>query len=103
MSIPVLPLEPLEAAADDDYLVIIARWDKETDRQITIQDFVQNGESFIPVFSDEAHFDAETMGSGYESEGVLIKRSLLKEILEGRELLILNPGSDAIRLRKGDL
>jgi len=85
------------------YVVIIARWSDPESKRIDVQNFVQGGESFIPLFSDEAHFLAETKGSGFEHEGVSIKCDLFLSMLKGNELLILNPGSpNPLKLRKAD-
>ena len=86
-----------------DTLVIIGWWDNEEDRHITIQDFVRDGERFIPLFSDVERFKAEATGSGFEDKGLEIGRNFLRDLLNGDELLILNPASEAIRLRKADL
>lgn len=90
---------------DEDGLYIIARWTDEDSNTITIQDFYKDdGRHFIAVWSDERHFLEENRGNQFEREGVWIKRTLLKEMLTGDELLILNPGStNPIELRKGDL
>ena len=94
-----------KAAADGDsvpalikrllsqHVYIIASWDNPQSRSIRIQDFVRNGRPFIPVFSDEAHFKAETKGSDFESKGVSIDGNLFASLLRGDELVVLNPGS----------
>lgn len=85
------------------HVVIIARLSDPKSNRIVIQDFKQGGESFIPLFSDEAHFLTETKGSGFEHEGVSINCDLLLSMLKGDELLILNPGSsNPLKLRKSD-
>lgn len=86
-----------------DEVMVIARWEGPESRAITLQDFVANGHSFIPIFSDEAHFKAETVGSGFERQGVAIKRQLLASLLRGDEVLVLNPGSTNRRLSKADI
>jgi hypothetical protein len=85
------------------HVVIIARWSDPESNRIVVQDFIQGGESFIPLFSDEVHFRAETKNSGFEHEGVSIKCDLFLSMLKGDELLILNPGSpNPVKLRKAD-
>ena len=86
-----------------DRLVVISHWPSEEGNTLVLQDFVANGESFIPIFSDEEHFRKETRGSDFEAQGVSIDRHLLLSLLTGTELLILNPGSTNERLRKADL
>jgi len=75
------------------HVYIIASWDNPQSKSLRIQDFVRNGRPFIPVFSDEAHFKAETKGSGFESKGISIDGNLFASLLKGDELIVLNPGS----------
>lgn len=75
------------------HVVIIATWTSGAAKKISIQDFVRNGQSFIPVFSDQQHFKDETRGSGFEGKGVSIDANLFATLLKGDELLVLNPGS----------
>lgn len=87
-----------------EMVVVIARLSDDSSKVIALQDFVTNGESFVPIFSDIDQFRSQTKGSGFESQGVEIARNLLAAILRGDELLILNPGSDnPARLQKADL
>jgi hypothetical protein len=86
-----------------DRLVVIARWGSPDGHEITLQDFVADGRSFIPIFSDEARFKAEAVGSGFENQGVVIDTALLASILTGEETLVLNPGSTNRTLSKADL
>lgn len=92
----------MSALLQDD-IVVIGWWTDESSNKIVLQDFVRDGHSFIPIFSDEDRFRAETAGSGFESKGLAIKRRLLHSILRGDEVLVLNPGSDAVRLCRADL
>ena len=105
---PQEKMDSLNAAAQSDpgkrqkmlhtlmsgHLFIIASWDNPQSNAISIQDFVRDGQSFIPVFSDEAHFKSEIAGSGFETKGVSIDAHLFASILRGNELLVLNPGSN---------
>lgn len=75
-------------------IVIIASWENLESQVIKIQDFVRNGQLFIPVFSDVEHFKAEIKGSGFEDKGVSIDANLFASMLNGFELIILNPGSN---------
>ena len=93
-------LQPISVPADfeaarsalPEEVVIIARWQDEHSSDITIQDFVAEGRSFIPVFTDEMNFDSQIKGSGFEDQGVLIRTDVFLSILRGGELLIVNPG-----------
>jgi hypothetical protein len=84
-------------------IVIIARWPDIKGKTIVIQDFKRGEEDFIPIFSDVAHFKAEAAGSGFEHQGVEIDLRLFLSILRGDELLVLNPASAKLHLRKSDL
>ena len=88
---------------DADFVVIVATWDDPQGRNIVIQDFVRDGRAFIPIFSDEARFKAETAGSGFEDKGVRIRKDLLRGLLKGDEHLVLNPGTDARTITRADL
>jgi len=84
-------------------VVVIARAPNPNGNIIAFQDFVVEGEKVIPIFSDAAHFKAEAAGSGFEHEGMEIDLKLLVSILRGYELLVLNPASTKLHLRKSDL
>lgn len=86
------------------HVTIIASWTSVESKTITIQDFLRNGQSFIPFFSDQEHFKQETSGSGFEDKGVSIDANLFASILKGHETLILNPGSSLpIEFRASEL
>jgi hypothetical protein len=80
--------------------VIIASWTDPTSHNITVQTFVVDGKRFIPIFSDFEHFRHESVGSGFEDQGVEIERSFLVSLLNGDELLVLNPGSTKFQFNK---
>jgi len=83
-------------------LVIIASWDSPESHTMTVQDFVRDGVTFIPLFSDLTHFREETKNSGFESRGCEIDRQLMLSILKGNERFVLNPGSKAVQLSPAD-
>jgi hypothetical protein len=87
-----------------DKVVVIGGWDDADSRSLRLQNFVANGESFIPIFSDEVAFKQQVQGSGFENAGLAIDRDLLLSVLTGDELLVLDPGcSNPVKLRKADL
>lgn len=75
------------------HVVIIATWTSGASKTLNVQDFMRNGKSFIPIFSDQQHFKSETKGSGYEQKGVSIDANMMASLLKGHETLVLNPGS----------
>jgi hypothetical protein len=54
--------------------------------------FDQPERSFIPVFSDRKTFDQEAYGTGFEGKAITISAAQFSTLLEGDELVILNPG-----------
>lgn len=87
------------------HLYIIASWDNPQAKSLKIQDFLRpDGQSFIPIFSDEQQFRQAVAGSGFEQHGVAIDGNLFASLLNGDELLWLNPSSQlAIELWAKDL
>lgn len=87
-----------------DQIIVIGGWEDPASRSFRLQSFVTNGESFIPIFSDEAAFERQVEGSGFEDDGLAIDRKMLLSILSGDELLVLNPGDpNPVRMTKADL
>jgi hypothetical protein len=85
-----------------DSVVAIGGWDNEDSDFIRLQDFIIDGESIIPIFADEAAFDRQTHGSGFEALGIIVK--LHFSFLRGDEILMLNPGDPKpLKLRPTDL
>lgn len=74
-------------------IVIIATWADDQADEITIQDFRRDGDSFIPIFSDEESFDRDLAGTPFATSGVVIKTDLFLSMMRGGELLILDAGS----------
>lgn len=87
-----------------DEIIVIGGWEDANSRSLRLQNFVANGESFIPIFSNEAGFKQQVQGSGFEDAGLVIERDLLVSMLHGDELLVLDPGGpNPVKLRKADL
>lgn len=96
--------ERMAAASEDDWLVIIADWEDEADNKINIQDFILDGEPYIPIFSSVDSFRQQAAGSDFLEKGVMIRKVLLSEILPRDEVLILDPGSaNPVRLTAKDI
>lgn len=86
-----------------EMVVIIAYLGAQNSHDIKVQDFIKDGERFIPIFVDQERFRAELLGSQYEAHGVAVRLELLVELLTGDEVLILHPAAEAIRLSRTDL
>jgi hypothetical protein len=87
-----------------EQVFVIGQWVDPRSKTITLQEFKQGDESFIPIFSDENHFRDETKDSGFEDQGIARDRDFFISVLRGDELLIMNPGSsNPTRLRKSDI
>lgn len=76
-------------------VIVIASWNDEQSRSITIQDFIRDDKSFIPVFTNEEKFKNQAKGSSFEDSGVLINSDLLLSMMHGGEHLIVDPGGNA--------
>ncbi|HTI66877.1 MAG TPA: hypothetical protein VL460_04940 [Caulobacteraceae bacterium] len=87
-----------------DMVYLIARIPNREGHVIDVQDFIRNGEAYIPVFSDKEGLQAFVRGTKYERWGLGIDTGLLFTFLRGDELLVLNPQSlEPRRLGKADL
>ncbi|QJP13727.1 SseB family protein [Starkeya sp. ORNL1] len=85
-------------------VVVIGGWEDEQSHFIRLQDFIIDGEKVIPIFSDEAEFKRQALGSGFEKQGLIIKLDFLLSFLRGDELFILNPGDpEPLKLTTADL
>jgi hypothetical protein len=59
---------------------------------------------FIPVFSDRRIFDQEAFGTGFEGKAMAIDASRFAALLQGDEVVILNPGHrPAIEFKASEL
>ncbi len=73
--------------------VVIGRWDDPSASKLTLQDFIIEGRSTIPIFSDEASFKQQATGTPFERDGLVIAGGLLLSMLKDDDRLILDPGS----------
>ena len=74
-----------------DEVVVIAWWDDPNDNMINIQDFIKDGESYIPVFTSTEIAKQQTAGSEYTDQLVEIKTGFFVSLLKGTETLVFNP------------
>ena len=89
---PVLAEKNMPDEIRQPSIIIIARLGPLQSHDITIQDFVINGENVIPIFPDMAAFREQNAGSKFIDQAVEIHLPLLIGLLHGNEILILNPG-----------
>ena len=88
---------PVDPGTGRRRVTIIGELGDDRSSDITIQDFVIEGETVIPVFSSASAFSTQTEGSPYAGKGIEIDLALLQNILRGDEILMLDPGSPARR------
>lgn len=72
-------------------IIILSEELEGKSNNINIQDYVQNGISFIPVFTSIENFNESTKGQ-VKNPKVEIDGVFLLSILQGKELLRVNPG-----------
>jgi hypothetical protein len=72
-------------------IVILSKDLERMSNNINIQDFIKDGVSFIPVFTSIEKFDESTKGD-VKNPKVEIEGIFLLSILQGTELLKVNPG-----------
>lgn len=83
-------------------LVIILSEDLQNESHtISIQDYVENGKSFIPIFSSIERFNESTKGM-VSNPKIEIDGIFLLSILKGNEVLRLNPGLNDEQLYSSD-
>ena len=84
-------------------VIILSEELKGNENLINIQDYVENGKSFIPIFSSIEKFDESTQGN-VNNQKIEIDGIFLLSIMNGTETLKLNPGlKDEIVFNSGKL
>lgn len=69
-----------------------------------VQDYIENGKSFIPVFSTPEKFKESTQGADLGKKIIEINPYLLLSVTNGEETLRINPGlSDETYFKASDL
>jgi hypothetical protein len=88
-----------------DYVTIILAGELDPkSKNITVQDYVENGKSFIPVFSTPDKFKESTNGADLGKKIIEISPYLILSVLNGKETLRINPGlPDEIYFNASDL
>lgn len=72
-------------------IVILSEGLDINSNKLNIQDYIQDGKSFIPIFSSMEKFNESTQGQ-VKNEKIEIDGFLLLSVLKGNETLKLNPG-----------
>ena len=72
-------------------VVILSEELKDDSNTITLQDYIENGKSFIPIFSTIDKFNESTKES-VKNPKIEINGMFLLSLLKGNETLRLNPG-----------
>lgn len=80
-------------SADDMVTIVLAQKPQENDIHLTIQDFVINGQSMVPLFTSPELFQQSLQGRDFPYPVVEIRFGLLVEMLEGSETILVNPGT----------
>jgi hypothetical protein len=76
----------------DKVTIILASELDTTSNNIDVQDYVENGNSFIPVFSSPDKFKESTKGADLGKKIIEINPYLFLSVLSGKETLRINPG-----------
>ena len=85
-------------------VIVIAPNIEPESKNLTLQDFVIEGQNVIPFFLDGDSFNDQIRGSGFERDGIEIDTHVLAGVLRGVEVFVLNPGGEAPqRFGAGDL
>ena len=84
-------------------VIILSEELKGNENLINIQDYVENGKSFIPIFSSIEKFNESTQGN-VSNQKIEIDGIFLLSIMNGTETLKLNPGlKDEVVFNSGKL
>jgi len=71
---------------------------------LNVQDYIENGKSFIPIFSSPEKFKESTKGADLGKKIIEINPYLLLSVLSGKETLRINPTlSDETYFNASDL
>ena len=83
-------------------VIILSEELKGNSSVINIQDYIENGKPFIPVFSSIEKFNESTKGN-IKNPKIEIDGIFLLSILNGKETLKLNPGLEDETIFKSEL
>jgi hypothetical protein len=84
-------------------IIILSEALDEKSNKINVQDYIQNGKSYVPVFTSIEKFNESTL-SHVKNQKVEIKGMFLLSLLHGNETLRINPGlNDEVNLQASEL
>lgn len=72
-------------------IVILSKELEGTSNAINIQDYIENGKSFIPVFTSKDKFTESTQGVDIGKPKIEIDGIFLLSLMKGSETLRINP------------
>jgi|ERR1043166_3403180 hypothetical protein len=87
----VSPRSKLQETLPEMLIVVLSKPLDPNGQTISLQDFVVNGESIIPLFTSEAPFRQSTGGVDLGRPVMAISRDLLASLLHGNEVFLLDP------------
>lgn len=74
-------------------LIVILSRELEGDSKIlSLQDYIENGTSYIPVFTSKSRFTESTKGADIGKQIIAIDGMFLLSLMQGGETLRVNPG-----------
>ena len=76
----------------DKVLIVLAKEPDLKGNILDVQDYIRNGESYIPFFSSKETFQEATRGAGLGKPVWAIDRRLFVELSKSNQVLILNLG-----------
>ena len=74
-------------------VVAILIWDNPQSTTFRTQDFIKDGKSYIPIWSDKEHFQREMTAPRFSKHGVFIDTNALVLALAPKTVLVLNAAS----------
>lgn len=80
--------------ADDMVTIVLAQKPQPEDIHLAIQDFIIGGQSMVPMFTSTELFTQSLKGRDFPYPVVEIRFGTLMQMLQGNEIIIVNPGTD---------
>ena len=84
--------ENARQAIGDKVIIILASEPDPNSNVISIQDFIRDGEEYVPFFSSKSEFDESTKDVDLGKPVYEIDRRLFVQTVRSQDTLVLNPG-----------